>query len=381
MVRAAGGLAPLDIERFWADDARAHAAPFAADCPQMPLGIRMAPECIFVELGVEPDWRRLWHDDAFWQPLARRYNDQAERIVGRRLLDEKTNRFQMHRWPEIRQLHDIFEGRNTWHEESFSYWLHPAAETEDELKALLDRVEQRLENLRASLLPPDWDEQKARLIAERGPIPPYRGQRGPVTFAMSLYGAEKLIFLIMDNPGLAARYRDVIIRAMLERARILDEEAGFTPANAPHGWGWWDDNCALLNAEMYEFFGWPILQAMFDRYSPNPGDRRYQHSDSEMAHLLPLLGKLNMTRVNLGPTISIDEIRAHLPRAIIDGQLAPFTFSRNEEVNLVAELLRDFEMSRAHRGVVFTTAGSINDGSRLSGMRLLMAAIQEYGQY
>jgi uroporphyrinogen decarboxylase len=183
----------------------------------------------------------------------------------------------------------------------------------------------------------------------------------------------------MDNPDLAARYRDLILRAMLERARILDVEAGFTLESAPHGWGWADDNCALLNADMYEFFGAPVLKAVFDRYSPLPGDSRYQHSDSDMGHLLSVLGRLDLTGVNFGPKLTVAEIREHLPRAVIHGQLAPFTFSRNEEVNMVAEYLRDVEMARGKRGVVFTTAGSINSGSKLTGMRLLMAAAQECG--
>jgi len=48
---------------------------------------------------------------------------------------------------------------------------------------------------------------------------------------------------------------------------------------------------------------------------------------------------------------------------------------------MVAEFLRDYEMAKENRGLVFATAGSINNGSRLTGMRLLMAAIQEYGRY
>ena len=63
------------------------------------------------------------------------------------------------------------------------------------------------------------------------------------------------------------------------------------------------------------------------------------------------------------------------------GQLAPFTFSRNEEANMVAELLRDFNQAKAKRGLRFSAAGSINNGSRLTGMRLLMAAIQRHGRY
>jgi len=39
------------------------------------------------------------------------------------------------------------------------------------------------------------------------------------------------------------------------------------------------------------------------------------------------------------------------------------------------------EQAKAARGLNFTTAGSINNGSRLTGMRLLMAAIQRHGRY
>jgi len=66
---------------------------------------------------------------------------------------------------------------------------------------------------------------------------------------------------------------------------------------------------------------------------------------------------------------------------VINGQLAPFTFSRHEEVNMVAETIRDFEYSRELKGVVFSTAGSINNGSRLTGLRLIMSAIQRYCRY
>ena len=45
------------------------------------------------------------------------------------------------------------------------------------------------------------------------------------------------------------------------------------------------------------------------------------------------------------------------------------------------EFLRDHEMARETRGLLFTTAGSINNGSRLTGMRLIMSAIQHFGRF
>ena len=91
--------------------------------------------------------------------------------------------------------------------------------------------------------------------------------------------------------------------------------------------------------------------------------------------------KLDLGGTNFGPTLTVAEIHAHCPHAVVHGQLAPFTYSRNEEANIVAEFLRDLDQAREKRGLQFTTAGSINNGSRLSGMRLVMAAIQRHGRY
>lgn len=99
------------------------------------------------------------------------------------------------------------------------------------------------------------------------------------------------------------------------------------------------------------------------------------------AHRAPFFGKLGMTGVNFGPTLSVAEIRQHCPRAEIDGQLAPFTFSRDQREQIVHEFLRDFAQARPCRGLRFATAGSINNGSRLAGMRLIMSAIQHFGRY
>jgi len=379
---ANGGLAPVDLDQFWADQEIAKADPFGADIPQVPLGAICNWECIFEELGEEQDWWRFQYEDEAWAlDLSRRYNDLAEEIVGKRLISE-TPKDPTRQWPEIKGLHDIFEGENVWEGgASGSWWLKQSANDATELVALLDRVEKRLENLREFLLPAEWESEKARLTGMGCKVPLYRGQRGPCTFATSVFGAENMLLLFFDDPELFARFGDVIGRAIVARARVLDEEAGYTLETAPRGWNWADDNCCLFNVEMYEAFAMPIHRRVFEAYAPDAGDWRYQHSDSDMAHLLPQLGSLGLKATNFGPTLTVSEIREHCPEARIDGQLAPFTYSRNEEANMVAEFLRDFEQAKAKRGLNFTTAGSINNGSRLSGMRLLMAAIQRYGRY
>ena len=250
------------------------------------------------------------------------------------------------------------------------------------MDALLDRVEARLQGgLRELLLPENWEQEKSRLMAEGIKPPLYRSQRGPVTFAASIYGPENLLFLILENPDLAIRLRDLILKTMLEIGRVSDEEAGYSTETAPHGFSFADDNSMLLNPDMYELFGYPVLKGVFDRYSPDPDDRRYQHSDSAMGHLLPILGRLDFTGVNFGPTVMADEIRKNMPRAVIRGVLAPFTFMRNDSAEIVHQFRRDFEMTKETKGLMFATAGSINNGSSLASLRLIMSTIQREGRY
>ena len=77
---------PVDIDKFWADDALAHKDNcFYAGAPQVALGIRMSDECVFAEQG--NPWGNIPRERRI--ALNKRYNDLSERIVGRRLLQEK----------------------------------------------------------------------------------------------------------------------------------------------------------------------------------------------------------------------------------------------------------------------------------------------------
>ena len=379
---ANNGLAPVDLDQFWRDQKLARENPFGSDSPQASFGAICNWECIFDEFSIEQDWRKFLFEDPDWaDDLKKRYNDLAETIVGRRILGEGRPD-PARQWPKIKELSDIFEAENVWEGgKSGSWWLKQSAHTPEELSALLDRVEERLVDLKDFMLPENWESEKTRLTGLGCKIPSYRGQRGPCTFACSIYGVEDMLLLFYDDPTLFIRFSDVIGRAILARARVLDEEAGLTPETARKGWSWADDNCCLFNPAMYEAFAMPIHRTVLGTYAPEPEHWRHQHSDSNMAHLLPLLGELNLSGTNFGPTLTVSEIREHCPNAVIDGQLAPFTYSRNEEANMVAEFLRDFDQAKEKRGLNFTTAGSINNGSRLTGMRLLMAAIQRYGRY
>jgi len=367
----------VDIEGFWKDDEAAHEDNcFSPEAPQVALGIRMSDECVFAELGEEGN---PW---GFTPPerqveLNKRYNDRAEKIVGRRLLSEEMPEPDS-LFPSVRRIGEVFGGRYVHN--NISEWLEGSCSTPEELEKQLDRVEKL--NLREFMFPTGWESEKKRIYEEYGKKPDIlRHVRGPVTLATSLYGAENLIFLILDEPDLARRFSSVISDVIFGMTAIMDEEAGYTEESKPGGFSFSDDNCCLLTPDMYELFGYPILERIFGHWCPKPDDSRYQHSDSAMAHLLPILGCLNFTGCNFGPTVLVDEIRRYMPRTRIDGCIAPFTFMNNDEDKIISEVRHDCEMAKAYKGLNLSTAGSINNGSLLTSMRTVMYAIQKYGRY
>ncbi len=364
----------LNVDQFWADDLLAHQNNCFNQSPQIPLGIRMSDECVFDELGEEgTPWMPIPRQQRI--DLNKRYNDKAERLVGKRLLQESFPP-QDANLPAVKRIGEVFGGQYIYHNET--EWLTRSVHSYNELETLLDQVERM--DLRAFMLPENWEKEKRRVHECYGIRPALmRHIRGPVTLACSIMGTEQFLFLIIDEPDLARRFSHVITKVTLEMAAIMDEEAGTDAVQQP-GFSFADDNCCLLSPPMYELFGYPVLKEVFARYSPGPEDKRYQHSDSAMGHLLPLLGSLQLNGVNFGPTVLIPEIRKHLPRARIDGCLSPMTFMRNDREGILREVQRDLKDALVHNGVNISTAGSINNGSSLESMRLVMQIIQNYGR-
>ena len=379
----------LDIESFWRDEDRSHEDNcFAKSNPQVALGIRMNDECVFAELGEEGQpWG--YTDPVRRYELNCRYNEKARKIVGRALLAENKP-LPPEKQPKVtipgyRQIGEVFGGRYVF--DGTTTWLKSTMNDADDLAKKLKEVRALTsdpEAFRKFVLPADWDERCKAVYELYGQRPDcFRGVRGPVTLATSVFGTENLLFLYYDDEPLFTEFADAIGDVLLAYIDLMARESGRDPDNLHHGFGFSDDDSNLMTPDMYKAFGYRVLKRVFDKTAPNPEDRRYQHSDSAMGHLIPLLADFNLTGCNFGPTVTVREIRKYMPRTRIDGQLAPFTFMRNVEEDIIAEVKRDCEMAKEGdlRGLNLTTAGSINNGSLLTSMRVVMAAIQNFGRY
>jgi len=371
-------LYPVDLERFWRDNDLSMDKPFSTDKPQVPMSLRTTEGCLWQELGMPMD-PRYYEDPEVHVRLNRMYNDKAEEMVGRRILPE-TFIPPADDLPRPMRIEEILGSTITTipgsEEINGADWVRESVHSVRELEERIEHV--RSLNLRHVIFPPGFFEGLERLRTRYGVEPRLgMGIRGPVTAAMSVCGVENVIYWIMDSPEVMDRFRDLLADMIIEHSTLLREATG-----APmRGFGFSDDNCAMLNPAMYERFGLPILERVFAVFCPDEGDRRYQHSDSEMTHLLPLLNRVRLHGANFGPTVRPEVIRREMPRTVIHGQLPPFTFSRGTPEEIYLAVRRDIEAVGADGGLVATTAGSVNPGSKLEGLRAVMYAIQQHGRY
>jgi uroporphyrinogen decarboxylase len=370
----------MSLDQFWKENDEAQKENcFNPEATQIAMGILMSDECVYSELNEKGDpWGEIDIPRQF--ELNKRYNDKAEKIVGKRLLKEIAPKDHI-AFPYIKRVGEVFGGQyligvNT------GEWLESPIKTPDALEKQLEKIDHL--DFESFILPENWEKESRKIYEETGKrIKLRRHVRGPVTLGTSIFGVENLIFLAYDSPELFKRFSRTILRVVLEINRVIDREAGYTSETAPSGFSFADDDCNLMTPEMYKDFGYPVLKGCFEHYSPNPGDKRYQHSDSSMAHLLPILGTLDMNGCNFGPTVMVDEIRKYLPNARIDGCLAPFTFMNNNAEEIRKEVKRDCLMIKetGTRGLNIYTAGSINNGSSLESLKVVMETVQEFGQY
>ena len=153
---------PVDIDKFWADDALAHKDNcFYAGAPQVALGIRMSDECVFAEQG--NPWGNIPRERRI--ALNKRYNDLSERIVGRRLLQEKFPEPDSN-FPPYRKIGEVFGGE--YIDNGTSVWLKPCCSTPKELETVLDRVDQL--DLYDFLIPKNWVKEKNEFLSNMGNV-------------------------------------------------------------------------------------------------------------------------------------------------------------------------------------------------------------------
>ena len=360
----------FDLKQFWEENAASVGKPFSTDKPRVPIEISIDDHWLLQEMEV-PSTVQYFSDAEYRAGVNRACNDRCEETIGIRCFSETVDLPQILRPEEVMGSHrEIVEGGTPWLEAGF--------EDISQVINKLDEIEKWSDKDLRHVVFSTGGQVAKRKTNDDGSLPTYRaGSRGPATQSTSILGTMNALYWAMDYPNEMGRFFEVLGDIIIRYHRVLEKETGVRYC----GYYWLDDNCALFSPDLYEQFCYPALKRVTDEFAPDPPDYRYQHSDSEMRHLLPILCKVNYHGVNLGPTLPATLIRESMPKAVIHGQVAPNTVRDQGFQAIIQEVKRDFEAVGKDGGLVMTTCGSVSAGTTLESIRCFMWAVHEYCRY
>lgn len=351
----------FDLDRFWQENEQSKGKPFSTLKPRAPIAIPLDDHWLLEELAL-PSTVRYYKDEVYRLECNAEANRRCRSAIGIAPFAEQPG------GPAPRRIEELF-GARTEVIEGGTPWLEPGISSPEELARLLDELEGISDEA----------------LAERMQLPDHAAaggihqawSRGPATIATSVLGTTEAMYAVVDEPDLMERFFRVLADILVRWHGLWAKAQGKRVA----GVGILDDNCALFSPQLYGRFCLPVWERLAAEFSPGESDMRYQHSDSSMEHLLPLLAKLQLTGCNFGPTLSVQTIRRLMPATEIQGQIAPFTLRNGSAADVEAEVIRDWEGAGADGGLLITTAGSVAAGTSLESIRAWMECVDRICRY
>jgi len=357
----------FDLQAFWRENRQCF-EPFSTRKPR--VGLTWILEDHFITHLVPMESTvRYYTDPGCTIDMHVQANDLLEREIGARFYPEDVVYY-------IKGTLEILLGARRVIHESNTPWIESDVQTIDDVKALIDRAA-RLDLL--SAVPDEWRRQKETLRRERGKTLYFgHGISGPATMACNLLGTTNTCLFIMDQPDVMEAFFEMLAEKSVEFCAAFQmEDTGMVRRE---GFGINDDDCYLFPPRQYERFCAPFVKKLFDAFAPAPHHPRRQHSDSAMGHLMGILNDLGVNEVNFGPEIPIADIRRAMPRAVIHGQMPPFTLRNGSPEDILRRVREDIDLAGHDGGLIESPAGVVPESTPLRNLRAYMWAVQEYGR-
>lgn len=270
---------------------------------------------------------------------------------------------------------EIIMGANYKITEGSTPWFESSVEEISDVKRLIERYQKidiKEEILKDNLLERKEEyEKKTNKKIKWGQY-----TRGPATIATSVIGTTNLCIFMIEEDDVIEEFYDILGVKLTEYLKTIRELSD----NNSNSIALLDDDCFLFSPKLYEKFCAPVLERLFNTFAPNPNDRRFQHSDSDMGHLMVILYQLGVNAVNFGPKIHPLDIRKAMPNARIHGQIPPFTLRNGTQQEIIDTIKRDMEVALIDGNFIATTAGSIAAGTPIENITTFIKAVCEFGK-
>lgn len=361
----------LDVKAFWEENSKCFGR-FSTAKPRVPISFWL-DDHFLLEYMQLPSTLKYYKDNEYRKEINKKFNDDMERLLGKRFQNEEiiTN-IEPVRFECIMGAHwELSEGGTPW--------LESDVKDIEDVKLLIKKYEKM--DMKKIAFPEGWHEARDSWEKEKGRKLRLGGggSRGPATMATSILGTENTCMFIMDEPEIMSEFFIQLADKLIKYHNVLMEETG--NVENKRGYGITDDNCYLFPPKHYEALCAPVLDKLFKEFAPEPNHTRHQHSDSDMGHLMGILNDLGVNAVNLGPKIHPIDIRKAMPKAVIEGQMPPFTLRNGSFEEIIDLVRRDIDSVGGDGGLVECTAGSVAGGTPIENILVYMWAVEKYGRY
>ena len=354
------------LERFWQENKLCY-EPFSTDKPRVPVSVGLNEDWVKHEAGVT-DHRRFHTDFEYQQACRRKASEVAQRELGITLgpavnIGSVTNT-------------SLFGGKVIYPENAGPWILEVVENPPTDVPRLIHEMEKK-DILQCGVTPMilEW---RQRIKEEYGVELHFGGGcHGLATLGSIICGTTNFIYWLYDYPDWMDALMQLFYEVNLEYMVRMRQATGASMRGMSMG----NDNVAFLTPELYCRFCLERERAWYDHFSRPGVERRSLHSDSENTHMLGILNELELSDVNLGPTVDPSVIRQKMPKAVIHGQMPPFLLREGTVEQVLAKAKLDIVKVAGDGGLVLDSAGSINDGTPHENVRAMMRAAELYGRY
>ena len=358
----------INVKKFWEENEKC-LVPFSTDKPRVPMLFWLDDHFILEEMKI-PSTLKFYNDSEYRRGVIQKFNELTEKNIGKKFYDDGPEAPKPVRF-------EVIMGAEYGLTEGGTPWLESSVNDIGDLKELVSRLEKL--DVKKEAFPKNWSRQKEEYEKASGKkLKLGRSSRGPATIATSVLGTVNTCMFMMDEPEAMDDFFGFLGARLVEYNNLLIDDTNNEEAR---GYDIFDDNCFLFPPAQYERFCAPVLEKVYKEFAPGMYDKRYQHSDSDMGHLMGILNDIGVNAVNFGPNIKPEEIRAAMPRTVILGQTPPFVLRNGSPEEIIASVRNDIEKIGGDGGLVESPAGSVPGGTSFENLRIYMWAAETYGKY
>ena len=195
---------------------------------------------------------------------------------------------------------------------------------------------------------------------------------GPLTVAMQLIGAEKALFMSVDEPERFLSFMDYSTELIINYG-IAQIKAGahlpvvFEPSGSP----------AVVPPQFFREFVLPRLKKIFAAFKKAGAAANWLHIAGPVNRILPYYPEAGVDIANFDYCVTPDDVRRLLPETCVNGNVKPLDFvdSSPEEIAVQAEKLMA-AFSERKGGFILSSGCEIPPQSKPENVAALTKAVR-----